>query len=525
MKKLLLTFASLGLCLGVAACSKKQSKSTTKGNNSSTTNKTSQTTKRNTTSNKVTTADYQTDNPNYVSDFEPVVSASLPKIEINVTDENPFKFYDDVETVDSPKEYANCTVKTTEGETVELDGVTAQVKVRGNYTVEYDKKPLRIKFTDKQSMLGLHGGKKYKNWVLLAEYKDWSMLRNATAFYLGHLMDGNYVSDFRLVNVYLNDEYYGVYLLAEQQEVKGGRIDITEPDKNYEGTDIGYFIELDKYYNKEDALQQFLIDYKTLYNDEGKAISNYPEQKGYTIKSDVYSDTQTNFIKNYIQNVFEICYQAIYNNKFYEFDSTYSTIKESTTLKSQTETISKIIDIDSLVNSYLLADIACDVDVATSSFFMNVDFGAEGDKVIRFESPWDFDSSFGNTLGCLDGKGVYAGNIIKNVHGTEVANPWYLLFYHANWFKTLVKDKYNGMKANGSFTKVINFINTTTENFATDFTNNYKEWKNIGHPEYYWIELETSDAGKCRTHQEASECLVTWLTNRLDNLDKLYNNK
>ena len=515
MKKFLGGFLALSLGLSLFACSKKADKS----NNNSTNSKV-------TTSKKVTTDDknnYQTDNPNYVSNFTPVVSNSLPRIDINVTDENTFKFYNDVTSVDSTKAYANCTVTTKEGDNTLLNGVTAQVKVRGNYTVEYAKKPLRLKFADKQSMLGLHDGKKYKNWVLLAEYKDWSMLRNSTAFYLAHLMDKNYVSDFRLVNVYLNNTYYGVYLLAEQQEVKGERIDITEAAKNYTGTDIGYYLEMDKYYYKEDTLQQFELTYKKLYNDANKSINSFNEQKGYTIKSDVYSDTQTNFVKNYLQNVFNICYNAIYNDEYYEFNSTYTDIVKSTTLKSQTETISKIIDIDSLVNSYILADIACDVDVATSSFFMDVDFGVDGDKLLRFQSPWDFDSAFGNTLGCLDGKGIYAGNIVKNVHSEDVANPWYILFYHASWFKNLVKDKFNALDKNGSFTKVINYINTMTNTFESDFVANYDKWDNCGNKSLYWIEFEKSDAGNCKTQKEAAECMVDWLENRLSNLKKLYN--
>ena len=67
-------------------------------------------------------------------------------------------------------------------------------------------------------------------------------------------------------------------------------------------------------------------------------------QNGYTIKSDVYSSTQTNFIKNYIQNAFEVCYQAIYENKYYEFDSAYQNIVESTTLTNAKDTISKVYD-------------------------------------------------------------------------------------------------------------------------------------------------------------------------------------
>ena len=470
------------------------------------------------------------DNINYESNFEPIVSTSLPRIDINVKD-SKMEWYTSVTSDTSAKEYADCNVIVTEGENVSGE-LTGQVKVRGNWTVTYAKKPLRIKFKKAQSMLGLHDGNTYKNWVLLAEFKDWSMLRNSTAFYLAHLMDKNYASDFRLVNVYLNNEYYGVYLLAEQQEVNEGRIDINKPEKNYEGTDIGYYVEYDGYYYREAENEQFSIKYNhDLIDANGKTYKEYNNQdgtynmqNGYTIKSDVYSSTQTNFIKNYIQNAFEVCYQAIYENKYYEFDSTYQNIVESTTLTNAKDTISKVVDIDSMVNSYLLADIACDVDIAWSSFFMDVDFSSEGDKLLRFQSPWDFDSSFGNTKGCMNGEGHYAGAIVKNVNDKEVINPWYALFYHAEWFRDLVRDKFNAMKKNNYFTKITTYITTISNNYVTDFANNYTKWGNNTehYPDTEW-ELSKSPARLCTTQKESADYLISWFNTRITKLDALYN--
>ena len=132
--------------------------------------------------------------------------------------------------------YENCSVSVVDGEGNEfLADSPAKVKVRGNWTTSYDKKPLRIKFDKKQPMLGLNDGKEFKDWVLLALYKDWSLLRDATAFYASKLISPDYSSDFRLVEVYVNSEYWGVYLLAEQQQVKKGRISIAEAKKRLQG--------------------------------------------------------------------------------------------------------------------------------------------------------------------------------------------------------------------------------------------------------------------------------------------------
>ena len=166
--------------------------------------------------------------------YLPVISQTMPVIHINTPDgSNAWatsygrgdKLADRIEYVD-----ATVTVGECEDEFV-LTDAAAEVKVRGNYTLEYPKKPIRIKFSKKTNMLGLHDGEKYKNWVLLADYKDLSLSNNSVAFYLGNTIlgsDGYYSSDFRNVEVYLNGQYWGVYLLVEQQEVKDGRTSVPE---------------------------------------------------------------------------------------------------------------------------------------------------------------------------------------------------------------------------------------------------------------------------------------------------------
>ena len=65
-----------------------------------------------------------------------------------------------------------------------LEPCRARVKVRGNWSTKYPKKTLRIKFEKKRNLLGLNDGAKQKNWILLAEYKDVSMLRDKVALSL-----------------------------------------------------------------------------------------------------------------------------------------------------------------------------------------------------------------------------------------------------------------------------------------------------------------------------------------------------
>lgn len=438
--------------------------------------------------------------------------------------------------------YEKCSISVVNkyGQT-ELTDSPAEVKVRGNWTTSYDKKALRIKFSKdadgnkKHPMLGLNGGKDFKNWVLLAEYKDWSMLRNSCAFKMAKIIDSKYyASDFQPVNVYfrvpnkdgeLEDKYWGVYLLAEQQEINKKRVNITEADDNYTGTDIGYLLEYDSYAYNEPELQHFSATFgQTIKDINGAEIDTNSSQfnKYFTIKNDVYDVAQTEFIKNYINNVWLICYNAVYENTYKQFNKDYTGLEDCPEGTTCQECIEKVIDVDSLVAAYVLQEIACDPDLYFSSFYLNVDFGKKSDKKLRFDAPWDFDSTMGNKNFCVDGKGFYAGTKAKDVNGAsgERGNPWMLILTNESWFQEKVKNKW--IEVCPTLTAEIPvFIDAMTEKYAEDYAANTDRWKNISTTNTVCGELNDK-AKNCKTQAEAAAWLKEWLLLRFDGITEAW---
>ena len=192
-------------------------------------------------------------------------------------------------------DYVKATISVTKAGDYNLDNVEGKVKVRGNYTSTYPKKPIRIKFSEKQSLVGLNNGAKLKSWVLLAEYKDTSMLRNSVAAYIGNSLlesEGYYCTDFRLVKVYMNGAYEGLYVAAEQQQVDSNRVNIPEAEKTT-SVKTGYMLEYDGYYFNEAPMQQFTINYDTISHLDGttfNATTNGRSSKGFSITNDLYTD-------------------------------------------------------------------------------------------------------------------------------------------------------------------------------------------------------------------------------------------
>ena len=432
--------------------------------------------------------------------------------------------------------YESCYVKlSTKDGSFSLKPHAAQVKVRGNWTTNYPKKPLRIKFDQKINLLGLNDGAEFKNWVLLAEYKDGSMLRNKATLYAARQIlkeDGLYAADSQLVNVEVNGVYMGVYLLTEQQQATKNRVNIKPPKKEYKGTDTGYFLEFDGYFENEEELQKFPLDLnnnaalKPYDGNDGsgrtiKCLSaggTIKKPLGVTIKSDIYSQEQHDFIENFVNNTYKIMYEAAYNDKAFVFDNDYKNISETTSVTPQ-QAVENVVDVQSLVDMYIVSELACDADVAWSSFYMDADFSQKGSKKLRFEAPWDFDSAMGNRPRCTDGYGYYASNIVPDPDKEKDSiNPWLTVLAYEDWYRDMIKDTWTKAYDSGIFEQTCKMIQDDSESHQADFKENYKKWNNILLNQQFAFEL-SDEALDCLNEKEAADYLLKWLQSRVEFLN------
>jgi hypothetical protein len=438
--------------------------------------------------------------------------------------------------------YEDCLVTVKDkNDNITIENADAKVKVRGNWTTTYDKKPLRIKFVEKRNMLGLNDGAEMKNWVLLAEYKDGSMLRDKAALEIARGLleeDGLYASDAEFAEVEINGEYWGMYLLAELQQINPNRVNITEPATvDYAGTDIGYFLEFDGYFDDEPELQMFHVDYADNAplvpfdgeGGDGREMTCLPEGRGdyrndigVTIKNDIISQEQHDFISSFVNNTYKIMYEAAYNDAAYVFSDDYSKIVPASDI-TPFEAVDKVVNLESLADMYIISEITCDADIYWSSFFMTADFGETGDKKLTFTAPWDFDSAMGNKDRCADSTGLYAANIVPDVNGEyETINPWLAVLMYEDWFTDIIRENWTEAYNSGIFTSACDMIKADTAEYTAAFNRNYTRWNNILKNDAFKMEL-SKKAKKCRSHSDCSEYLCDWLTKRIDYLNGYWN--
>lgn len=133
--------------------------------------------------------------------------------------------------------------------------VTGLFKGRGNWTWSgFDKKPYRIKFDEKQEVLGMP---KNKHWCLIAHADDnLGFLKDATGFMLSEALKMNWTPKMVPVELVMNGDYQGLYFLTEHVRVGSKRVNITEQDDEaIDSVSGGWLVEIDNY--KEEGNIEF----------------------------------------------------------------------------------------------------------------------------------------------------------------------------------------------------------------------------------------------------------------------------
>lgn len=178
--------------------------------------------------------------------------------------------------------------------TISLNDTPMAMKGRGNATWKYPKRPYALKFDPKVNLLGLNNGERDKRWILLANWRDRTLLRNDAAFWLSKRSGLAYTVDGTFVELEINGQHRGNYYLCEQIKIGGKRVNIPEMFKNgstdYTG---GFLMEIDSYYDELNKFISSKFHLKYMFKDPDEDRVVKPQ----------YADAYT-YMQNYI-NTFE----------------------------------------------------------------------------------------------------------------------------------------------------------------------------------------------------------------------------
>ncbi|MBQ5912323.1 MAG: CotH kinase family protein [Bacteroidaceae bacterium] len=283
---------------------------------------------------------------------------------------------------------------------------TMKIKGRGNSTWTFPKKPYKIKFDEKVSLLGEPAD---KEWVLLANYTDKTSLRNETAFDLGRMSNLEYTNRTHFVDVVLNGVYNGTYQLGEQLKISKNRVNVG---------DDGFLLEIDSKAEAED------ITFKVAHIGYPINIKD-PEVK---INSEAY-----NYVVRYLATVDSV----LFCDNFKDKENGYA----------------KYIDVNSFVDWYLINEIGknCDANFFTSCY-MNL--SREGK--LKMGPLWDFDIAFGNinyNAECANTAGYWIRNVSWFRRLFQDPNFEQKVRERFDYFYSKRNDLFNEINANAQYLK------------------------------------------------------------------------
>lgn len=230
---------------------------------------------------------------------------------------------------------------------VEMD---MQIRGRGNTTWNNAKKGYKIKLDENSKIFGMKGD---RDWAIIAEWSDGTLLRNQTAMQVSRIVGMPWTPECRSVEVTFNGTKLGLYTLFEHKEVADNKIQKSE---------AGYYLDLD---DKEED------------NDERFTTSNY-----YKVIKFKDPDYPTAEQRSYVKDFFKRMENAL---------------ATSNTSSANFLAYRDMMDVDSFIRNFIVHELTKNVDgnlrLSTPLVLDN--------EVLSVPMVWDFDLSLGN--GEIDG--------------------------------------------------------------------------------------------------------------------------
>ena len=353
------------------------------------------------------------------------------------------------------------------------------IELRGNSSQYNPKKPYRIETVNsigENLNVSILGMPEENDWVLYAPYQDKTMLRNALAYKLANDM-ARYAPRTRFCELYINEQYLGVYILMEKIKRDANRVDISKltPDE-VDGDDVtgGYILKFDWYYTGDN-----IGGFESVY--DGMAYNyHYPKP------SDITPE-QESYISDYI-NTFE---EIMSSDNYTDVNTGYP----------------NLIDINSFIEFILLQEFSKNVDAYRLSTYIYKDKESINNKLTAGPI-WDINHGFGN---CDYGYTWLTEGWLLDYNpegGDQMAFWWELLWEDPN-FKNKISERYSELRQNIlSKDYIFSSIDSMQTHLGLSINRNFQRWDILG--TYVWPNYYVFD-----TYEEEIDYLKSWIDNRL----------
>ena len=460
-----------------------------------------------------------------------VLNDGLPTLILNV--ENNTDYYNIRLNPDSTKLLKNFqyngTFAMVEGNTKTYGTAgqkgSVEMKRRGNSSYNKDKKSYTLKLDKKQPLLGMEAD---KEWCVIANHADKSLLRNWYAYTLQKQMNASYKDAFGVesknIDIYMcfngSYDYLGTYLLVEKIEARESRVNITEMTEK--DTQIGAITASDSTAKK--LAGSFLIESAgwtdRIYFPEtvikidwnGAIFARSPSRsvfQPHEFNKNPYPAPKVNNVTA--------------NDNLAEYIRTFANLVNSYVVNKNYTELEKLIDIDSFVDDYILHELSKNVDGGLRYSYLYKDKGGK----MRVTS-WDFDIAFGN---CWYGSDTLSQPMDKTSGFIAKKNGqgsnWYYHLMQMSQFSSKVKARWNSLR-NGILkdSNIESTIRNENSKISKSAGYNFERWQmffpsaknpDLSDIEYNWP--TPTAVRKISTHSGQVDWFVSWVKARAAWLD------
>ena len=415
-------------------------------------------------------------------------SSNLPIVKITTTGT----------IVDEPKVNGNLSIiYNGAGQRNNLNGDTPHIshkvgiEIRGQSSQNFDKKGYGFEWRDAMdddvdtSFLSFPNE---SDFVLHGPYSDKSLLRNAMAYIIGGSIM-NYAPRVELVEVVINDEYRGVYLLTEKIKRDNDRVDINKlKSDEISGDDLtgGYIFKIDKV-SSDDLTWPSKYDPFPGEQRRPNYVFHYPKA------ADLVTE-QKDYLINLVGN--------------------FEDMMNSSSFENATTGYPSIIDIQSFVDFFFVNEISRNVDGYRISTFLHKDKDSNG-GMIKAGPVWDFNLGFGNADYCngwLTSGWAYKFNDVCPQDGFSLPFWWEKLI-ESETFKENTRNRWDllrqGPLATDRILEVYDSLSVHVEEAAG---RNFNKFRILG--QYVWPNKQVSF-----TYSEELQWTRNWISARLNWMD------
>ena len=394
--------------------------------------------------------------------------------------------------------------------TVIYDDAMSQLKARGNTTfVNAEKKSYQIKLKNKTDLIGC--AEKNKTWVLLAGYFDATQMHDKAYKDLSRSIGMSYVPNCDWIDLYYDGEYRGTYLLGEKNSVGETGVNVTDLEEAYEGlnTDYGVNATTATAENRYGCTYQYTKNLREPDDITGGYLlelnmPGYDEASGFktvngaalNVKSPEWCGKDA---MEYISEYYQDFENAVYAT---DENGNYTGYNEATG-----KYYYEYCDLTSLVQMYLIQELANNVDGFYSSFY----FYKDADGIMYAGPVWDMESIAGS------GWSGYVSPDMEFINGRYLAKA----LTQIPGFMSAVKEYYNDT-FRGASEKLIGdngILQQSSQKISASTSMNYVMWPyiRVGNPKnsnHLWPDGTTYNA--------VVEDMISWIKKRIDVLNASY---